>query len=56
MRGTSVLALATGLLLGVVWRWWAPGVVLAVTAAGVIGLTVVFKEALGTASISRPPP
>jgi membrane-associated phospholipid phosphatase len=50
--GMTVLALATGLLLGVVWRWWAPGVVLAVTAAGVIGLTVVFKEALGRA---RPP-
>jgi undecaprenyl-diphosphatase len=50
--GMTVLALATGLLLGVVWRWWAPGVVLAVTAAGVIGLTVVFKATLGRA---RPP-
>jgi undecaprenyl-diphosphatase len=50
--GMTVLALAIGLLLGVVWRWWPPAVVLAVTAAGVIGLTVVFKAALGRA---RPP-
>ena len=50
--GMSVLALAIGLLLGVVWRWWPPAVVLVVTAAGVIGLTVVFKTALGRA---RPP-
>ena len=50
--GMTVLALATGLLLGVVWRSWAPAVVLVVTAVGVIGLTVVFKEALGRA---RPP-
>jgi membrane-associated phospholipid phosphatase len=50
--GMTVLALAIGLLLGVVWRWWPPTMVLAVTAAGVIGLTVVFKAALGRA---RPP-
>jgi undecaprenyl-diphosphatase len=50
--GMAVLALAAGLLLGVVWRWWAPAVVLAVTAAGIFGLTVVFKAALGRA---RPP-
>jgi hypothetical protein len=41
------LALAAGLVLGVVWRWWAPAVVLAVTAVGVTGLTIVFKIALG---------
>jgi undecaprenyl-diphosphatase len=50
--GMAVRALSIGLLLGVVWRWWAPAVVLVVTTAGVIGLTVVFKAALGRA---RPP-
>jgi membrane-associated phospholipid phosphatase len=50
--GMVVLALAAGLLLGVAWRSWTPVVVMAVTAAGVIGLTLVFKAALGRA---RPP-
>jgi PAP2 superfamily protein len=50
--GMTALALAAGVLLGVMWRWWAPALVLAVTAAGIIGLTVVFKAALGRA---RPP-
>jgi membrane-associated phospholipid phosphatase len=50
--GMTVLALAAGLLLGVAWRSWTPLVVLAVTAAGVTGLTLVFKAALGRA---RPP-
>ena len=50
--GMTLLALAIGLLLGVAWRWWSPTVVLAVTALGIIGLTVVFKAALGHA---RPP-
>jgi undecaprenyl-diphosphatase len=50
--GMTVLALGIGLLLGVAWRCWPPAVVLAVTALGIIGLTVVFKAALGQA---RPP-
>ena len=50
--GMVALALAAGLLLGVTRRSWAPVVVMAVTAAGVIGLTLVFKAALGRA---RPP-
>ena len=44
--------LPVGLLLGIAWRSWAPVLVLAVTCAGVIGLTIVFKAALGR---SRPP-
>ena len=50
--GMTVIALAAGLLLGLAWRSWTPALVLAVTDAGVIGLTVVFKAALGRA---RPP-
>jgi membrane-associated phospholipid phosphatase len=50
--GMTVLALAAGLLLGVVWRWWAPPAVLTITAVGIIGLTIAFKAALGRA---RPP-
>ena len=50
--GMMVLALAAGLLLGIAWRSWTPVAVLAVTAVGVIGLTVVFKAALGR---PRPP-
>ena len=50
--GMAVIALAVGLLLGIAWRSWAPVLVLAVTCAGVIGLTIVFKAALGR---SRPP-
>jgi membrane-associated phospholipid phosphatase len=50
--GLVVLALVAGVLLGVAWRSWAPGVMLAVTAAGVVGLTVAFKAAL---SLARPP-
>ena len=50
--GMAVIALAVGLLLGIAWRSRAPVLVLAVTCAGVIGLTIVFKAALGR---SRPP-
>ena len=50
--GMVVLALAAGVVLGVAWRSWAPVAMLAVTAAGVIGLTVAFKAALGR---PRPP-
>ena len=50
--GVAVLALAAGLLLGIAWRSWTPAVMMAVTAVGVIGLTLVFKAALGRA---RPP-
>jgi hypothetical protein len=46
----TVLAGAAGLLLGVVWRSWSPAVVLVVTVAGVVGLTVMFKAAPGRAS------
>ena len=45
-------ALAAGLLLGLAWRSWTPPVVLAATAAGAIGLTVVFKVVLAQ---PRPP-
>ena len=45
-------ALAAGLLLGIVWRSWAPAAVLCTTAAGAIGLTIVFKAALAQ---PRPP-
>lgn len=48
----TACALAAGLLLGVAWRSWTPVVVLAATAAGAIGLTIVFKEALAR---PRPP-
>jgi len=50
--GMVVLTLATGLLLGIVWRSWAPAAVLGTTAAGTIGLTIVFKAALAQ---PRPP-
>ena len=50
--GMVVLAVVAGVLLSVAWRSWAPAVIVAVTAAGVIGLTVVFKAALG---LPRPP-
>ncbi len=50
--GMAVIALAVGLLLAIAWRSWAPVLVLAVTCAGVLGLTIVFKAALGR---SRPP-
>lgn len=50
--GMAILALAIGLLLAVALRSWTPLAVLAVTAAGSIGLTVVFKAVLGRA---RPP-
>jgi membrane-associated phospholipid phosphatase len=48
----TILALSVGVLLAGAWRSWTPLVVLAVTAAGTIGLTVVFKAVLGRA---RPP-
>jgi undecaprenyl-diphosphatase len=50
--GMAVLALAAGLLLGVAWRSWTPVALMAVTAIGVIGLTMAFKAALGR---PRPP-
>ena len=50
--GMVVCALAAGLLLGMVWRSWAPAAVLGTTAAGAIGLTIVFKAALAQ---PRPP-
>ena len=50
--GMAVIAPAVGLLPGIAWRSWAPVLVLPVTCAGVIGLTIVFKAALGR---SRPP-
>jgi undecaprenyl-diphosphatase len=50
--GMTILALAAGLVLAVTSRSWMPVAVLAVTAAGVVGLTVLFKDALGRA---RPP-
>jgi undecaprenyl-diphosphatase len=50
--GMAVCALAAGLLIGIVWRSWAPAAVLASTAAGAIGLTIVFKAALAQ---PRPP-
>src|SRR5262245_36290918 len=48
----TACALAAGLLLGAVWRSWTPALVLAATAAGAIGLTIVFKETLAR---PRPP-
>ena len=50
--GMTFLAVAAGLLLVIAWRSWTPALVLAVTAAGVSGLTVLFKAALGR---PRPP-
>jgi membrane-associated phospholipid phosphatase len=50
--GMTVIAVAMGVLLGVAWRSWTPAMVLMVTDAGVVGLTVVFKAVLGRA---RPP-
>lgn len=50
--GMVVLALVAGVLFSVAWQSWSPVVMLAVTAAGVIGLTIAFKAALG---LSRPP-
>jgi hypothetical protein len=51
----TVRALAVGLLLGLVWRGWAPPAVLTITAVGIIGLTIVFKTALGRAPPSAGP-
>lgn len=48
----ATCALAGGMLLGIAWRSWAPAAVLGTTAAGAIGLTVVFKAALAQ---PRPP-
>jgi membrane-associated phospholipid phosphatase len=48
----TILALGLGLLLAGAWRSWTPLLVLAVTAAGSVGLTAVFKAVLGRA---RPP-
>lgn len=50
--GITAIALAAGLIMGIAWRSWTPAIVLSVTGAGVIGLTIVFKAALGRA---RPP-
>jgi len=50
--GMAMVGLGIGLLLGLVWRSWAPLIVMTVTATGVAGLTVVFKAVLGRA---RPP-
>lgn len=50
--GMTILALAIGLVLVAAFRSWTPLVVLAVTAAGIAGLTLVFKAVLGRA---RPP-
>lgn len=50
--GMAACALAVGLLLGVAWRSWTPAAVLGTTAAGAIGLTIVFKAALAQ---PRPP-
>jgi membrane-associated phospholipid phosphatase len=50
--GMAVCALAAGLLIGIVWRSWAPAAVLGSTVAGAIGLTIVFKAALAQ---PRPP-
>jgi membrane-associated phospholipid phosphatase len=50
--GMTVCALILGVLLSVVWRSWTPVAALAATAAGVIGLTIAFKEALAR---PRPP-
>lgn len=50
--GMVLLALVAGVLLSAAWRSWSPAVMLAVTAAGVIGLTIAFKAALG---LPRPP-
>jgi undecaprenyl-diphosphatase len=50
--GITGIALAAGLIMGIAWRSWTPAIVLSVTDAGVIGLTIVFKAALGRA---RPP-
>jgi undecaprenyl-diphosphatase len=51
--GMTVVALAAGLLLGALWRSRTPVVVLAVTAAGILGLTAAFKAALGRARPSH---
>ena len=50
--GITGIALAAGLIMGIAWRSWTPAIVLSVTGAGVIGLTIVFKAVLGRA---RPP-
>ena len=46
------IALAAGVLLAIARRSWAPVLELGVTVVGIVGLTVVFKAALGHA---RPP-
>jgi membrane-associated phospholipid phosphatase len=54
--GMTVVALAAVQLvrlLGALWRSRTPAVVLAVTAAGVLGLTAAFKAALGRARPSH---
>ena len=50
--GMAILALAVGVLLGLTSRSWTPIAIPGVTAVGVIGLTVLFKESLNRA---RPP-
>lgn len=50
--GMMVCALVFGVLLSVAWRSWTPVLALAATAAGAIGLTIAFKEALAR---PRPP-
>jgi undecaprenyl-diphosphatase len=50
--GMTVCVLIAGVLLSVAWRAWTPVVILAATAAGAIGLTIVFKAALAR---PRPP-
>lgn len=50
--GMTLCALIAGVLLSIAWRSWTPVVVLATTAAGAIGLTIVFKAALAR---PRPP-
>ena len=46
------VALAAGVLLGIIWRGWGPVLVAGVTVAGSVGLTIVLKEVLGR---PRPP-
>jgi undecaprenyl-diphosphatase len=50
--GMMVCALIAGALLSVAWRSWTPVAVLATTATGTTGLTIVIKEALAR---PRPP-
>jgi len=48
----AVIAVAAGVLLAAARRSWVPVRELAVTVAGIVGLTTVFKATLG---LSRPP-